>query len=171
MTGKVLDIDYTAGLLYKFREPMAFAYGKNSHCGSWFLRCGPRPANCSAQRSSNTGRGPEEPHCRQLSHGTPPTDRSDGPCVWAAYFQYVKRHCVGLRSTVRSLCSQSKPCKGRDRSRHLFAPDQPVTINQLFQRTFNPREAEAIVEPAHFEEQALKLTGRSCKKPSFGVTP
>ncbi len=47
-------------------------------------------------------------------------------------------------------------------------PINLLTINQLFHKTFNPREAEAfiksisvqtIVEPANFEEQALKLMG------------
>lgn len=53
--------------------------------------------------------------------------------------------------------------------RGIFSlPINLLTINQLFQKTFNPREAEAfvksisvqtIVEPANFEEQALKMMG------------
>jgi UDP-galactopyranose mutase len=49
-------------------------------------------------------------------------------------------------------------------------PINLLTINQLFGKVFNPREAEAFVktlsdtsigEPANFEEQALKMLGRT----------
>jgi len=48
-------------------------------------------------------------------------------------------------------------------------PINLLTINQLFNKSFNPREAEAfimslgdknIIDPQNFEEQALKLVGR-----------
>jgi UDP-galactopyranose mutase len=55
--------------------------------------------------------------------------------------------------------------------RGMFSlPLNLLTINQFFDKTFNPREAEAFIrsqgdtsigEPANFEEQALKMMGRA----------
>jgi len=55
-------------------------------------------------------------------------------------------------------------------------PINLLTINQLFEKTFNPREAEAFIrsqgdtsinEPRNFEEQALKFLGRTLYETFF----
>jgi len=105
--------------------------------------------NCYTRRDEVT-------HVMEHVYG-PHIFNTDNEYVWA----YINKFGEFISYTNR--------VKAVTRQGIFSLPINLLTINQLFNKTFNPREAEAfilslgdknIIDPQNFEEQALKLVGK-----------
>ncbi|MFJ3455776.1 UDP-galactopyranose mutase [Scandinavium goeteborgense] len=104
--------------------------------------------NCYSQRDEQT-------NIMVHTYG-PHIFHTDDAEVW----EYVNRHCtfMNYENRVKAITS----------SRVFSLPINLLTINQFFNKTLNPSEAQAFIhgkgdsnidEPENFEEQALKFLG------------